>query len=69
MRQDLLALQIQNARLQDASEASSQDRMQFEVRDTMVPPGTLVLDPWLSALCMRSKAWLAARVERRRRER
>ncbi len=26
-----------------------------------VPPGTQVLDLWLSVLCMRSKAWLAAR--------
>ena len=30
-----------------------------------VPPGTYVLDPWLSVLCMRSKAWLAARVSLR----
>ncbi len=27
-----------------------------------VPPGTYVLDLWLIVLCMRSKAWLAARV-------
>ncbi len=30
-----------------------------------VPPGTYVLDLWLSVLCMRSKAWLAARVSLR----
>ena len=30
-----------------------------------VPPGTYVLDLCLSVLCMRSKAWLAARVSHR----
>ncbi len=30
-----------------------------------VPLGTYVLDLWLSVLCMRSKAWLAARVSLR----
>jgi hypothetical protein len=30
-----------------------------------IPPGTLVLDLWLSVLFMRSKAWLAARVSLR----
>jgi hypothetical protein len=28
----------------------------------LLPPGTSVLDLWLSVLCMRSKAWVAARV-------
>ncbi len=31
----------------------------------IMPPGALVLDLWLSVLCMRSKAWLAARVSLR----
>ena len=30
-----------------------------------VPPGALVFDLWFSVLCMRSKAWLAARVSLR----
>ncbi len=30
-----------------------------------IPWGTYVLDLWLSVLCMRSKAWLAARVSLR----
>ncbi len=30
-----------------------------------IPPGTLVFTIWLSVLCMRSKAWLAARVSLR----
>ncbi len=33
-----------------------------------LPPDTYVFTLWLSVLCMRSKAWLATRVERRRRE-
>ena len=33
--------------------------------DYMLPPGTYVFTLWLSVLCMRSKAWLAARVSLR----
>ncbi len=34
----------------------------FGCKQQSLPLGTQVLDLWLSVLCMRSKAWLAARV-------
>ena len=44
----------------NASSLQQTNRSRCEMRQ-----GTYVLDPWLSVLCMRSKAWLAARVSLR----
>ena len=37
----------------------------LHVGASRLPPGTYVLDLWLSVLCMRSKTWLAARMSLR----
>ncbi len=48
-----------------SSLAVLQNGMALLIACAVVPPGTLVLDLWLSVLCMRSKAWLAVRVSLR----
>ncbi len=45
--------------------AASQAPASYGRDGTCLPPGTNVLDLWLSVLCMRSKAWLAARISLR----